>query len=882
MSVAPSWNLQLAPCFLLCRALAPMSEYDDSPEAQRRFERTKQRIAAWASDAAHCAPQFKSPFVPRSDVVLDDIYPARRRASSPQSLHSSRRSHGRSRTPPPRSRTVAPARSVGPARHEASDSRHVVRSPTTIVPLNDLYPERHRAYSPPPVHSSRHPHQGSRSAPQRPRTIAVAPSGDPAARQDTSVLRHAGRPRACTVEVRPDDSVSQAGLYRRARSHSPTHRARSHRMPVHERRHGSRHRSRSPSSSTRIPYAVSPPPPPQLQYAPTPAPRHAYPYAPVPPPPSVYIVYPHDRHVRIVYPEPHPQERHQRASFLARLFEKLCAESAGPFLSRTASSVLPLATPSRVMPVEGQLSSLVLQRAPSPDVQVCESHVALGADDDGGLVRLSPDRLNTTAPADGRKRGEAGSCRRSGAERVLPPSMSVLANELLLRMFAHLDRGTLRKVALANRTFSRLARSLLFSHFAASRYVTCSEKHKHDPVSASQLLQLSQCLDFWTSEEIAPLVRSCEISPWHWMADDHEQVAVPQLLATFFDHIERFAALRCLELWHIPLTGLAVSTLARLPMLSELTLQDCGVANGDSMPAVSNVLRLFHFSYRSERVEEWLPLLDPSCLRVLHTGAAPNNAAVIPVFPDVYDLVVCVNQPLTPADITFLQKFPGVTKLRTYQKYTNSPRPPLATLPTDVLPVLADFRGSFHALPVLLARDTLTRIETYEDSLDVFIMELQRLPAPLTNLIHLVATFGSSCTPTALEAIFTSFPRLEDVNLTFQNDRHDPAPAGMLSKLPSISGISSRLQRLSLIWICWDSVEPPTVDSIESDCNFPAVRAALMAQCPDLEFLWLDGRDFIYCWHTHADNTDETDVMATDPEDVEGVRFSWESLRQLP
>ncbi|KAJ7211395.1 hypothetical protein GGX14DRAFT_565270 [Mycena pura] len=459
--------------------------------------------------------------------------------------------------------------------------------------------------------------------------------------------------------------------------------------------------------------------------------------------------------------------------------------------------------------------------------------------------------------------------------------MSVLANELLLGIFAHMDRHTLLRVALANRTFSHLARTFLFSHLDGSRYVTCLKEHEGDPVSASQLLQLSRYLDFWTSEEIAPHVRSCEISPQLWF---DLQVAVPQLLAMFFDHIARFTGLRRLNLSNIQLTGLAVSTLVRLPMLSELILESCEVANGDSMPSVSNVLRLCHFSYiSSKRVEEWLPMLEPSCLRVLHTGAAPHNSAVIPVFPYVHDLSVCIHKTPTPADITFLRKLPGVTKLNMDLNWTRSRRSPLATLPADVLPVLTDFIGPICALPLFLARDTLKRIETDEEaSLDDFVIELQRIPAPLTNLIHLTATFNSFCTGTALDAIFESLPRLEDVEITFadyESDFLDPAPAEILSKLPSIHGISPHLRHLSLIWKSLDDV---TVDYIESECDFPAVRAALVAQCPDLKVLWLDGRDFIFCWHTQADNMDETEVMVTDPKDVNGVRFGWEVLRQLP
>ncbi|KAJ7198949.1 hypothetical protein GGX14DRAFT_664550 [Mycena pura] len=462
--------------------------------------------------------------------------------------------------------------------------------------------------------------------------------------------------------------------------------------------------------------------------------------------------------------------------------------------------------------------------------------------------------------------------------------MSVFPNELLLRIFAHLRHLHLRDVALANRTFSCLARTLLFSHFAVTRYVTCLKEHEHDPVSASQLLQLSRCLDFWTSEEVAPLVRSCEISPQPWF---NIQVAVPQLLATFFDHIARFSRLRRLNLSNIQLTTLAVSTLARLPMLSELNLESCDVADGDLMPSVSSALRLCHFSYESgKRVEAWLPMLEPSCLRVLRTDAAPHNSAVIPVFPYVHDLSVCIHKTPTTADITFLQKLPGVTRLNMDLNWTRSPRSPLATLPADVLPILVDFIGPICALTLFPARDTLKRIETdEEDSLDDFIIELQRVPAPLTNLIHLTATFCSFCTATALEVIFASLPRLEDVEITFadyESDLLHPAPAGILSKLPSIHGMSTHLRRLSLIWKCMDRVETHTVDSIKSDCDFPAVRAALMAQCPHLEVLWLDGRDFVFCWCPQVDNIDETEVLVTDPKNIDVVRPVWEALWQLP
>ncbi|KAJ7194461.1 hypothetical protein GGX14DRAFT_476436 [Mycena pura] len=346
---------------------------------------------------------------------------------------------------------------------------------------------------------------------------------------------------------------------------------------------------------------------------------------------------------------------------------------------------------------------------------------------------------------------------------------------------------------------------------------------------------------------------------------------------------------------YIQLTGLAVLTLARLPILSEFTLRRCNIANGESIPSVSNAFRLCRFSSYSDRIEEWLPLLEPSSLRILHVRSAPTTGAVLPVFPYVHELQVRVNPTPTPADIDFLKKLPGVTKLRMDMDWSRGrPRLPLATLPANVLPVLADFTGPIRALQLFIARDTLTRIDILtrinadgETELDEFVTELQQLPAPLTNLIHLVATFSYSCidTATGLEAIFASLPRLQDVEITFalyQADWFDPAPAVVVSKLPSIHGLSPHLQRLSLIWQCSYSLPPHTVDTIESDCDFFAVRAAVVAQCPDLKVLWLDGRDFVFLWHMQADIMDETEAMVTDPEDVEFVRFAWEVARQPP
>ncbi|KAJ7185088.1 hypothetical protein GGX14DRAFT_620525 [Mycena pura] len=298
-------------------------------------------------------------------------------------------------------------------------------------------------------------------------------------------------------------------------------------------------------------------------------------------------------------------------------------------------------------------------------------------------------------------------------------------------------------------------------------------------------------------------------------------------------------------------------------MLSELLLESCEVANGDSMPSVSNVLRLCHFLYISkyvsiEDLEEWLPLLEP------RSTAHQRSNSGLPLRPRPPGSDESNHLP------TFLRKLPGITKLNMDLDWTDSPRTTLATLPADVLPVLAEFTGPIRALSLFLARDTLNahrngrrrqprRLRHRAAAAPIAAHQSHPPHRVLQLLLH-----GNR-----FEAIFASLPRLEH-------------PAAILSKLSCIPGISPHLQLVSLIWKCLDHVKPRTVDSIESDCDFPAVRAELVAQCPDLEVLWLDGRDFIFCWHTQADNMDETESDGDRPWDVEGVRFGWEALRQLP
>ncbi|KAJ7759027.1 hypothetical protein DFH07DRAFT_958173 [Mycena maculata] len=72
-----------------------MTEYDYSPEAYHQHQRTQNRIAHWVDDTDHCAPLFKSPFIPRSDVQDNEFHHPRSGSASPR-RHTPSPSHSQS------------------------------------------------------------------------------------------------------------------------------------------------------------------------------------------------------------------------------------------------------------------------------------------------------------------------------------------------------------------------------------------------------------------------------------------------------------------------------------------------------------------------------------------------------------------------------------------------------------------------------------------------------------------------------------------------------------------------------------------------------------------------------------------------------------------
>ncbi|KAJ7142904.1 hypothetical protein C8R44DRAFT_974392 [Mycena epipterygia] len=243
-----------------------MTEYDYSPEAYHQFKRTQNRIANWVDDTDQCSPQFKSPFVPRSDVRDNDFYNNRNRsASSSRSRHSSPHSqssqhnysHSHSQRPP-----TQRSNSHGYPQPTQPQVRSPLRAQTiSLVTPNDSVsqvtgprsPQRHshRARSHSPTrHSSRHSRRSG--------TYVVSPGGVQYAQpvqytqpvQYAQPMQYAAQPPPAAYVVIPRDRKVQI-VYQEPQynSHEQQHQSGGFLQRIFGSQGGKHGRSRSMSHS---------------------------------------------------------------------------------------------------------------------------------------------------------------------------------------------------------------------------------------------------------------------------------------------------------------------------------------------------------------------------------------------------------------------------------------------------------------------------------------------------------------------------------------------------------------------------------------------------------------------------------------------------------
>ncbi|KAJ7200813.1 hypothetical protein GGX14DRAFT_466169, partial [Mycena pura] len=470
-------------------------------------------------------------------------------------------------------------------------------------------------------------------------------------------------------------------------------------------------------------------------------------------------------------------------------------------------------------------------------------------------------------------------------ENSVPP-------EIWLEVFKHAPNKALLSLSLTSQSFRHLSRPLLFSHFHFHPYAIGPGDGILLP-SSLKVENAKERLDFWCSEQIAPLVRSCNISPWTRSLHSKQTFSGTEtphiLLARFFDHLQCFTGLQQLSAYQIHFTGSAIaklSTMAR-DSLRHLRVQLCEVDDGEGLQSATSASALSVFTFydkvrRADRDElkAWIHLLHPSHLRELHLTCNLRflafNPPFIPTFPCVTKLSIEFDFSIMDSNIAFLSRFPNVEHLA-----VTGWGEPINTSGSHP-PCLAALRelSSLSCPPILLPvvpGSPLTSLTVSNCNAAAFTEQLRRMQVPRT-ITYLAVDFDS-LEAVALGMILLFFPQLADLTISiglvvkddiYAEDGFNPIATKFFTALPGLAALPSGLRSISVSWLFeYGENDDPGHDK---NFEFGAVRDALLQRCPALTSLWLDGDTLLLWWRRSAPDGAAEEHTAYDPTGAYHIR----------
>ncbi|KAJ7644760.1 hypothetical protein FB45DRAFT_1116524 [Roridomyces roridus] len=357
-------------------------------------------------------------------------------------------------------------------------------------------------------------------------------------------------------------------------------------------------------------------------------------------------------------------------------------------------------------------------------------------------------------------------------------------NELWLAIFELLPCESVKQLFSSDRRFSTISRGLLFSQLALKHI-----RPDENLPSAKYIQFTLDRLDFWSSDEIAPLVRHCTITPWtaRWRetgpdvarleSDRAEPSSCTPLLAAFIERLGRFTNLQMLYARHVVFSQPTLAALCRLPCLDNVTMDQCGVG-GEYIDTEGLHLRTSRFVYRDEwrgsgtGLQLWVPLLHPDHLRELKISGFPVFATMPPgpPFPNVYKLTarLCC---LTASEVlAALSRFPAVRVLD-FESFTGSSLGEAsdASEATRVLPLLEKFKGDYQLLPLLPGRPTLKHL-VIDNCAPTELAKALHGMASGDHIVSLHATLDSTLREMAFKTVCRSLPNLVDLHIEIQTE----------------------------------------------------------------------------------------------------------------
>ncbi|KAJ7141321.1 hypothetical protein C8R44DRAFT_866954 [Mycena epipterygia] len=431
------------------------------------------------------------------------------------------------------------------------------------------------------------------------------------------------------------------------------------------------------------------------------------------------------------------------------------------------------------------------------------------------------------------------------------------AIELWLEVFAYLSQDALKALSLIHRTLFDISRPLRFVDFKFHPYP--SNYRQHQPTSA-QVDHALQRLRFWSSPEIAPLVRSCSITPWEQRApasaiSDTESPYIA--LYAFFDRLPQFTGLQQLHASEVEFTQTGMANLCGLPVLTRLHIHMCCTAAGERIDTSSLALRVSLCIARCSPEYNlfWIRLLDPHHLRELHVDYVYSLDTTTP-FPHVHTLNITLISLEDAPNLAILSKFPAVR-------------------------ALAANKNCLGVLRAWTARTTLTHLNIIDNCCSHDLLTaLQGLPAS-SNIIALEVTlnidpdepFGTA----ECEALVLLLPRLTVLRICMYPEVEEdggvtPQPATFIKALIDSASLPETLESLVLAESARGYEPAPPAETPA----FAGLREALTMKCPALTEIYLDGHYFLFQWRKvllggtvqvmegTADNLDAIEILRRD------------------
>ncbi|KAJ7151922.1 hypothetical protein C8R43DRAFT_1235912 [Mycena crocata] len=251
-------------------------------------------------------------------------------------------------------------------------------------------------------------------------------------------------------------------------------------------------------------------------------------------------------------------------------------------------------------------------------------------------------------------------------------------------------------------------------------------------------------LNFYSSPEIAPLVRVCEITPWDrtgrsgWKFRARDEPYI--LLHDFYSRLPCFTNLHSVRASQLRLTQQALANLCLLPRLHHLSLTEgCRAVPGHILDlTLVRFETLTCFEYHEKpgamEVESWFFLLPPAALSELDIRFNPENFGeqqcrkeidLFPSFPSVQRLTITENAWIMDRTRLFLSKFPAL-RFFSIRHCLRRAYPSLLLPSPELPPLLEEFIGYHEDLHTFLPHPSVTRL-TIHSSVPGFISVLQTI-----------------------------------------------------------------------------------------------------------------------------------------------------------